>query len=88
MHRNNRNFKVLCAALQLSKSDVFEIMGRTVSKSQIDGWRRGEEARKRASGNSEADTVTRFKAMSNEDFDRFCTGLLDWFRPKEEDCSS
>lgn len=84
MHRNNRNFKVLCAALQLSRADVATIMGGTVSNSQIDGWKRGEGARKNATGNSQADTVPRFRAMTDEQFDQFCTGLLDWLRPRED----
>lgn len=84
MSRNNQNFKRLCAALKLTRNDVAEILQGAVSKSQIDGWMRGESSRKNATGSSRADTVARFRPMSDEHFDQFCAALVDWLKPVNE----
>lgn len=78
MSRNNANFKRLCVALNLRRGDVVEILNDQVSKSQIDGWMRGSDARKNATGNSSAVTVSRYRIMSDEHFDLFCANLADW----------
>lgn len=80
MSRNNVNFKCICAALKLRRGDVAEILKGAVSKSQIDGWMRSQDSRKSATGNSEAETVARYRPMSNEHFDLFCEGLVYWVR--------
>lgn len=84
-NRNNQNFKRLCLALKLDKHDVFHIMNGQVSKSQIDGWRRAESAMKLGSGNSPATTLSRFRPMSDEQFDQFCEGLVDWMKAVDAD---
>ena len=84
MNRNNQNYKRIRAALQLSKHDVYEIFGGLVSKSIIDAWSRSELARKNATGNSSSTTVARFRAMSDQQFDDFCTGLLSWCKEDQD----
>ncbi|PHM23006.1 DUF1456 family protein [Xenorhabdus ehlersii] len=83
--RNNKNFKRIRLALELTKHDIFDILGEKYSKSQIDGWSRGANARKLASGNSPAETVSRFRAMTDQQFDDFCEGLVDWMKSTDED---
>lgn len=83
MSRNNQNLKRLCAALSLRRDDVAEIMSGHASKSQVDGWLRNKSARKNATGNSQAETVSRFRPMSDEHFDQFCICLADWLKPNE-----
>jgi uncharacterized protein YehS (DUF1456 family) len=84
MSRNNMNFKRICAALGLRRNDVHEILNGSVSKSQVDGWMRNEDSRKSASGNSNAETVSRYRPMSDDNFDAFCEGLIDWYKKYEE----
>ena len=77
--RNNKNFKSLYYALQLSDSDVVEILGGSVSKSRVKGWLRGQNAsRDRGHGRE-----TRFTPMSDEEFDLFCSRLEDWLDAEE-----
>jgi uncharacterized protein YehS (DUF1456 family) len=83
--RNNENFKRLCAALNLRRRDVAEILNDKVSKSQIDGWMRSSDARKNATGNSNAVTVSRYRVMSDEHFDLFCSNLADWLQSRSQD---
>lgn len=85
MSRNNQNFKRLCVALSLDKHDVFNIMRGQVSKSQIDAWRRSEGAIKSGSGNSPALQLSRFRPMSDQQFDQFCDGLVDWMKSNNAD---
>lgn len=84
MSRNNQNFKRLCAALKLRRNDVAEILNGVVSKSQIDGWMRSEDARKNATGSSQAESVPRYRLMSDEHFDLFCAGLREWLQRQDE----
>ncbi len=84
MYRNNENYKRLLRALHLSKNDVHEIMAGEVSKSQIDGWSRNEGAVKHGTGTSQADTVRRFRPMSDEHFDLFCTRIIQWVADLEK----
>lgn len=84
MSRNNNNFKRLCVALNLSRGDVAEILNGQVSKSLIDGWMRSSGARKNATGNSNAVTVSRYRIMSDDHFDLFCENLDEWLRLQDE----
>ena len=81
--RNNRNLKRLCAALGLGRRDVAEITG--VSGSRADGWLRAPVATKNATGTSRADTVRRFRQMTDAEFDEFCDGLADWYNDRDPD---
>ncbi|MDC9591451.1 hypothetical protein PSI23_19730 [Xenorhabdus sp. XENO-10] len=83
--RNNQNFKRICLALELTKHDVFDILDGKCSKSQIDGWGRASNARKQASGNSTAETVPRFRAMTDQQFDEFCDGLVGWMKSEDDE---
>ncbi|MDC9592763.1 hypothetical protein [Xenorhabdus sp. IM139775] len=76
--RNNDNFKRICAALELRRNDVFEILQEQYSKNQIDGWLRGVDSLKPSTGNSRATVRPLFRPMSDTQFDEFCEGLVDW----------
>lgn len=83
--RNNQNFKRLVFALSLTKADIHDILGGQVSKSKIDTWLRNASARKNATGTSQAETVSRYRPMSDDHFDQFCEGLVSWLRQYRED---
>lgn len=74
-HRNNQNYKRICIAIGLNRRDVYQLLDGQVSKSQIDGWGRGVAARKSATGNSNAVSVSRYREMTDEQFDAFCAAL-------------
>ncbi|KMJ46703.1 hypothetical protein AB204_02485 [Xenorhabdus khoisanae] len=78
--RNNQNLRRICLALRLNRNEIFDILQGKYSKSQIDGWGRAVDARKQASGNSTAETVPRFRPMSDQQFDEFCDGLIGWMK--------
>lgn len=78
--RNNQNYKRLRAALGLSRDDVVEVLrlgGVDVSKSRADAWGRGEAAEK-WSGTGQGQR--RMAPMSDEEFDSFCAGLVEWMK--------
>ncbi|MCP9270158.1 DUF1456 family protein [Xenorhabdus sp. XENO-1] len=82
--RNNDNYKRIRRALDLTNNDVFEILQEKYSKSQIDGWSRSVDAVKSGTGNSRANTISRFRPMSDGQFDDFCSGLIDWMKSGDE----
>ncbi len=67
-NRNNQNYARLKLALSLSDAQVSLLMndaGAHISKSKANAWARG-----RASG--------RVVAMTDDQFDLFCSGLIVW----------
>lgn len=83
--RNNRNLSRIAAALSMDDREVAMCAG--VSKSLANSWRRSPTATKSGSGNSPAKTLSRYREMTDEQFDAFCAGLYDWANPEENDIS-
>ncbi|MEQ1966700.1 DUF1456 family protein [Xenorhabdus nematophila] len=80
---NNDNFKRICIALDLRRNDVFDILQEKYSKSQIDGWMRSVNAKKSGTGSSRSEVLSRFREMSDQQFDEFCNGLVDWMKSED-----
>jgi len=70
---NNAELKRIVAERRLSARDVAGLAG--VSKTRADAWLRAPGARKRGSGNSSASTVPRYRAMHDEEMERFLDAL-------------
>lgn len=87
--RNNQNLKRICSALRLDRGDIVEIMacgGIQISASKAHGWLRGKHAKRehRDSRDGAIFTDHRMKVMTNEEFDFFCSGLVEWFKRRDE----
>lgn len=67
-------YKRIRLALKLEISQVVQIMGLggiTVTKSQVDGWKR-------------PNADDRYKIMTRQEFDSFTFGLVEYHRPQEK----
>lgn len=74
--RNNRNFKSIRLAMQLSEGEVADICrlgGLDIGKDKARRWARSPDA-----------GPGRFSAMADADFDAFCAGLPIWSKEQDD----
>lgn len=76
----NRRLKLIAAALDLQSQDVAQAItlgGIETSRNRAGEMMRSPGARKYSGGNGKdgGRSVSRFKAMSEAEFDAFCVGL-------------
>ena len=86
--RNNTNYKHLCSALLLKDGEIVDacaLAGLDVSRSKVNGWRRGVGALKKPDVGSRnpANRERRMKLMSDDEFDAFCEGVALLLRNKQ-----
>ena len=85
IHRNNRNYKKIRCSLQLTVEEVAKWMG--VSKNLVSQWSRSPTATKLESGRDRQNRrlVSRYKIMTDEQFDIFCSAIADNIKAYKED---
>lgn len=83
--RNNRNLSSIAAAFRMDDREVAECAG--VSKSLANSWRRSPTATKAGSGYNTAKSLSRYREMTDRQFDAFCAGLYDWANSEEDGIS-
>jgi len=90
----NRRLKLIAGALELQDRDIARAVsfgGIEASRYRASCWNRSPSARKRAAGRRNADQdrrVSRFRPMTEEEFDAFCVGLkplLEEFDAESDD---
>lgn len=75
-NRNNVNLKALRVAFSLKSSEVASICG--VSKATASCWLRSPTSVKSGSGLAKGRVVSRYREMSDDQFDLFCSNMADW----------
>ena len=81
--------KLLAGALELKRSDIAEIVnlgGVEVSGNRVDGWLRGQDSTKNATGNSglAGTRIRRSREINPDEFHAFCVGLKPWLENLEK----